>query len=86
MHTRDFERAIEALGVSGLEIKKFSYGINKGVVAVYAQLGALTFLKWDNGGRAFRFDICENEEGQYNVSHPEYLDYRRDADFDLKFE
>lgn len=86
MKTRDFERAIEALGVSGLEVTKFSYGVNGQVVAVYGQMGELEYLKWDGSGRGFVFEIDPNIEGCVCVSRPEYLDYRRDAAFDLKFE
>lgn len=85
MKTEDFERAIEALGVQGLELTKFSYQLNGGVAAVYARLGHMTFLRWDASGRAFRFDINMNVEGSINISYPEYLDYRRDKDFDLTF-
>ncbi len=85
MKTTDFEKAIAALGVQGLEVMKFSYGVNGQVAAVYARMGELTFLKWDPNGRGFRFDIEENMEGCTNVSYPEYLDYRRDKDFDLTF-
>lgn len=86
MKTEDYEKAIEALGVQGLEVQKFSYGVNGQVVAAYARKGVLTFLKWDHLGRGFRFDIDESKEGQHCVSYPEYLDYRRDAEFDLRFE
>lgn len=86
MNTKDFERAIDALGVNGLEIRKFSYDINGGVAAVYARLGELTFLKWDHMGRGFRFGVDDQSEGQVSDQYPEYFDYRRDADFDLKFE
>lgn len=85
MNTASFEKAIEALGVRGLEVTKFSYGVNGQVVAVYGRMSELTFLKWDAAGRGFRFDIDENVEGCAVVSYPEYLDYRRDADFDLRF-
>lgn len=85
MRTRDFERAIDALGVQGLGVKKFSYGINGQVVAVYARMGLLTFLKWDMSGRGFRFDLNEHEEDCVNDGYPEYLDYQRDKDFDLTF-
>jgi len=86
MKTIDFETAIEALGVHGLEITKFSYQVNGGVAAVYARMGELTHLMWDATGRGFIFEINPNQEGCTVVSHPEYLDYRRDPDFDLKFE
>jgi len=91
MKIEDFERAIEALGVNELEIIKFSNQLNGGVAAVYARIGDCTFLKWDAHGRGFCFDI-EPEPGPdgepviVEVGHPEYLDYRRDPDFDLKFD
>lgn len=86
MNTKDFEKAIELLGVQRLEILKFSYQLNGGVAAVYARMGELTFLKWDANGRGFCFDLDESMEGCVTDQHPEYLDYRRDADFDLTFE
>jgi hypothetical protein len=95
MTTRDFEKAIDALGVSGLEVTKVSYGINGQVVAVYGVLmrtpvgGAdkqvPTFLKWDMNGRGFRFDLNPNEECCISTGSQEYLDYRRDDEFDLTF-
>lgn len=86
MKTIDFEKAIEALGVNGLEVTKFSYGINGQVVAVYAKREERTFLMWDAAGRGFIYDINDDEECPIADKHPEHLDYRRDADFDLKFE
>lgn len=86
MRTKDFEQAIEALGVHGLTATKFSYGINRQVSAVYARMGERTYLKWDASGRGFVFEIAESEEGQVTILYPEYLDYRRDNGFDLKFE
>lgn len=85
MKTKDFEKAIDALGVQGLSIEKFSFGINGQVVAVYAQIGENVYLMWDSNGRGFRFDIEKDIEGQFVVSRPEYLDYRRDNVFDLTF-
>jgi hypothetical protein len=86
MKTKDFEKAIEALGLQSLEVLKYSYGVNGQVVAVYAKLGDLTHLMWDTAGRGFRFDIEEGMEGCRTTPYPEYLDYRRDVDFDLKFD
>lgn len=86
MKTRDFEKAIEALGLQSLEVLKFSYGVNGQVVAVYAKSGELTHLMRDTSGLGFRFDIEEEMEGCTTTPYPEYLDYRRDADFDLRFE
>lgn len=91
MKTVDFEKAIEALSVNELEVTKYSYGINGQVVAVYAKMGERTLLKWDYCGRGFCFDV-EQEPGSdgkpamAEVEYPEYLDYRRDPDFDLKFD
>lgn len=51
MSTKDFELAIEALGINGLEIVRFSYQVNGGVSAVYARMGELTWVKWDVIGR-----------------------------------
>lgn len=86
MKTKDFEKAIEALGVNGLEITKFSYGINGQVVAVYAQMGESTFLMWDRSGRGFSITLNYDLEGVEPPRNPEYLDYDRDADFDLGFD
>lgn len=86
MKTKDFEKAIEALGVQELEIIKFSYELNGGVAAVYAKMGALTWLKWDGLGRGFSFEQSADMEGCISSSNVDYLDYRRDADFDLRFE
>lgn len=86
MRTTDFEKAIDALGVSGLEVKRFSYGINGQVAAVYAQMGDSKYLMWDNCGRGFIYDEEPEAEIRAIDRSPEYLDYRRDADFDLSFE
>ena len=91
MKTKDFEKAIEAIGVKGLEILKFSYQLNGGVAAVFARIGEYTFLKWDAYGRGFCFDVeqepdTDGKPAMAEVEHPEYLDYRRDPDFDLKFD
>ena len=85
MKTKDFERAIEALGVQGLEIEKFSYQLNGDVANVYAHIGELTYLRWDVHGRGITFDLNPNLECVV-VRHPEYLDYSRDPDFDLRFD
>lgn len=86
MKTADFEKAIEALGIQDFHILKFSNQLNGDVAAVYGQMGELTYLMWDAHGRGFVFDIDPNREGCTDVTHPEYLDYRRDADFDLRFD
>jgi len=88
MKIKDFEQAIAALGVDGLEITKIvlSTTIAGQVNGVYGQRGDLTFLWWDEHGRGFRFDVNPNVEGCTVVSSPEYLDYRRATEFDLKFD
>lgn len=91
MRTIDFEKAIEALGVNGLEITKFSYGKKRRVQAVYARMDERTFLMWDDIGRGFCFDADVEFDGDGRdfipgANHPEFLDYRRDVDFDLKFD
>lgn len=86
MKTSVFEKAIEALGVNGLEVTKFSYGVNGQVVAVYAQMGESTFLMWDRYGRGFSISLNFDLEGVEPPRHPEYLNYDRDADFNLKFD
>ena len=85
MSTADFERAIESLGLQGLEVLRFSYQLNGGVAAVYGKMGGLTFLKWDASGRGFRFDMEAGVECCVSSGTVEYLDYRRDKDFDLRF-
>lgn len=86
MKTRDFEKAIEALGVNNLEVTKFSYDINGGVAAVYGRMGESTFLMWDRNGRGFSIALDYDLEGVEPPRYPEYLNYDRDADFDLKFD
>lgn len=86
MKTVDFEKAIEALSVNGLEITKYSYGINGQVAAVYGRMEERTFLMWDSYGRGFIIELNFELEGVSEPRYPEYLDYRRDVDFDLKFE
>ena len=88
MRVADFEKAIGALGVQGLEITEMRMSAIRGgqVNSVYGRLGDLTFVWWDSNGRGFRFDINPHEEGCYVVSSPEFLEYRRAEEFDLKFE
>lgn len=86
MSTKDFERAIEGLGIQGLEIIEFAKQLNGGVSEAYARMGGLTWLKWDAIGRGFRFDQPEDMEGCISTASVRYLDYRRDADIDLRFE
>lgn len=85
MKTEDFKTAIEALSVNGLEITKYSHGINGQVVAVYGRMGENTFLMWDSNGRGFSIELNYELEGVCEPRYPEYLDYRRDNGFDLDF-
>lgn len=90
MKKKDFEKAIEALGVNGLEILEFSQDSKDNVRAAYARMGEHTYIKWDNFGRGFVFDV-EPEPGsdgeliQIEIENLEYLDYRHDPDFDIHF-
>ena len=86
MTTTDYEKAIDGLNVYGIELIRFSYGINGQVVAVYAMLGDLTWLKWDQNGRGIRFEQPEGEENCVSSIGVQYLDYQRDNAFDLTFE
>lgn len=86
MSTKDYEKAIEALGINGLEIVRFSYQVNGGVSAVYARMGELTWVKWDAAGRGFRFEQPKDIEGRISPQNVMYLDYKRDVYLDLKFD
>lgn len=86
MSTKDYEKAIEALGINGLEIVRFSYQLNGGVSAVYARMGELTWVKWDVIGRGFRFEQPKDIEGCITSQNVMYLDYKRDVYLDLKFD
>lgn len=86
MKTKDFEQAIEALGIQELEIIRFSYGVNGQAVAVYARMGQQTWIKWDSTGRGFRFDQPSDMEGCISSANVMYLDYKRDVYLDLKFD
>ena len=88
MRVADFEKAIEALGVQGLEISemKLTAGGGRQVSAVYGRKGQLTWLMWDASGRGFRYDTDPKQEDCVSSQGVEWLDYRRAAEFDLKFE
>jgi hypothetical protein len=85
MTRKDFKQAIESLGIQDLKVLKYSHELNGGVAAVYAKMGSMTFLKWDGMGRGFRFDMEAGVECCISSATVYYLDYRRDADFDLRF-
>lgn len=86
MRTVDFEKAIEAMEC---EVLRISYKASSGgaVIAAYGQKrGQLTYLMWDETGRAFVYDQADDAENcvsEYNLGS---LPYERDARFDLKFE
>ena len=88
MKSRDFEKAIDALGVQELKILEMVQGwrAHGHVTAVYAMIGDLTYLFWDASGRGFRFDLNPKTDGCRGVRNYQYLDYSRDRDFDLTFE
>lgn len=85
MKTIDFEKAIKAIGA---EILGFRYYSKTGgtVVSCVGKMNELTFIKWDDAGRAFVYN--QDPEGEdcvseYNINS---LPYERDNKFDLKFE
>jgi len=82
MKTKDFETAIEALSadIETLRIKQEGGKVTE----AYGRLN-LIFIKWDEFGRAFSHDQDPREENCISTDHLPYLDYRRDADFDLTF-
>lgn len=86
MRIEDFERAIDALGVQGLEIMEFKTPEGLSVRECYARMGELTFLKWDEAGRAFSFEQPSDMECSISTHHLPFLDYERDKDFDLVFD
>lgn len=86
MKIADFEKAIDALGVQGLEILEMKTPNGADVRECYAKMGELVWLKWDESGRGFSFEQEDDIEGCISSDHAAYLDYRRDKDFDLKFE
>ncbi len=86
MRIADFERAIDALGVQGLEIMEFRAPDGRSVRECYARMGELTFLKWDEAGRAFSFEQPSDMECCISTHDLPFLDYKRDKDFDLVFD
>lgn len=84
MKTKDFEKAVEA---SGCELLRLQYQDGGNVVAAYGVVcGTMTYVKWDDMGRAF---VYVQQEGtadcvsEYNLAT---LPYERDSKFDLGFE
>ncbi len=86
MRTIDFEKAIEAIGC---ELLRIGFHAKSGgqVTAAYGQVqGKLTYVMWDENGRAFAYAQTEGSEdcvSEYNLGS---LPYERDPKFDLKFE
>ena len=90
MKTADFEKAIDALGVQGLEIDEFKMAANSGgqVNLVYGHTSALTII-WDESGRAFSTSLYQETESFIEFDSGKALSGRRikrDTSFDLKFE
>ena len=86
MRANDFEKATEAIGC---ELLRLVYHAKSGgqVNAAYGQVrGTLTYIMWDEIGRAFAYAQTEESEdcvSEYNLGS---LPYERDPKFDLKFE
>lgn len=85
MKTKDFENAIKHIGA---EILGFRYQANRQgeVISCVGCINALTYIKWDEGGRAFVFNQDPESEdcvSEYNINS---LPYERDSKFDLKFD
>lgn len=90
MRVKDFESAIEALSVEGLEIDEFKIAANSGghVRQVNGHTKELTLL-WDESGRAFSTPIDQESENFIEFGSGKVISGRklkRDTSFDLKFE
>ena len=85
MTIKEFEKAIDALGVHGMSIRDFRTPNGWDVRQAYAWIVPLTWIMWDDVGRAFRFVQPENEENCITDDVLPFLDYSRDKDFDLTF-
>lgn len=90
MKVQDFERAIEALCVDGLEIDEVKMAANSGghVSQVNGHTGMLIVL-WDEGGRAFTAPSTQKNEDFIEFGSGKVVTGRRlkrDKEFDLKFE
>lgn len=85
MRAIDFEKATEAIGC---ELLRLVYHTKSGgqVNAAYGQVaGTLTYVMWDENGRAFVYAQAEDSEdcvSEYNLGS---LPYERDPKFDLRF-
>lgn len=86
MRRTDFENAIDAIGCELLGIL-YRYDTGDKVNFAFGQVpGTLTYIMWDENGRAFAYAQNEGAEdcvSGYNIAK---LPYERDAKFDLKFD
>lgn len=90
MRVAEFEKAIIALGVDGLEIDEFKMAANSGgqVRQANGHTKELTLL-WDESGRAFSTPINQKSESFIEFGSGKAISGRRlkrDTSFDLKFE
>ena len=90
MRVAEFEKAINALGVDGLEIDEFKMVANSGgqVRQVNGHTKALTLL-WDKDGIAFSTSVHQRSESFIEFGSGKAISGRRlkrDTRFDLKFE
>lgn len=90
MRVAEYEKAIIALGVDGLEIDEFKMVANSGgqVRQVNGHTKALTLL-WDKYGTAFSTSIHQKSESFIEFGSGKTVlgrRLKRDTRFDLKFE
>ena len=86
MRAIDFEKATEAIGC---ELLRLVYHTKSGgqVSAAYGQVaGTLTYVMWDENGRAFAYAQQEGVEDCVSECNLGSLPYERDPKFDLRFE
>ena len=90
MRVAEFEKALMALGVDGLEIDEVKMVANSGgqVRQVNGHTMALTLL-WDKDGKAFSTSIHQKSESFIEFGSGKTVlgrRLKRDTRFDLKFE
>ena len=83
MTTIDFEKAIDALNCD-IDVREMC--IHHGNVTEVWGRKELTFLHWDNNGRAFSFVQNADSEDCITDETMKGLAYQRDTLYDLKFE
>ena len=82
----DFENAIDAIGCELLGVL-YRYDTGYNVFLAFGQVpGTLTYIMWDENGRAFAYAQNEGSEGCVSEFNLTSLPYERDSKFDLKFE